>query len=94
MAYGDVLTVAVAVLKQPSGKVYDILEVPAVSALTTPVALTTDATKGEEDAHTPPVDALSNVVLLPVHNDSVPSIGPGCGFTVTMAVLLHPGKFS
>lgn len=60
---GEELTVMSCVRKQPVGIIYEITDVPAVSAVTTPVAPSIDAMAGEELTHEPPVERLFSVAV-------------------------------
>jgi len=84
------LTVTDAVVKQPAGKVYVIVAVPAAAPVTTPVPEITDATAELLLLHEPPPVASVNVVVDPTHTASVPPIDAGAGLTVNGVVTLQP----
>jgi hypothetical protein len=44
--------------------------------------------------HSPPVDALLSIVVIPAHTFIVPVIGDGSAFTVTTYVTRHPAEFA
>jgi hypothetical protein len=81
IAEGGVLTVTIAVLRQPVGAVYDTTAVPAVTPVIIPAAEST-ATLVERELHVPPDVALLSVVVPPMQTDSVPVIVGGSEFTV------------
>lgn len=86
---GAAFTVTVTALWQPPARLYDIIEVPALNPLTTPVGPTV-ATEGFELPHAPPPGVDANVTVEPAHIVSGPLIGPGVGFTVTTATMKQP----
>jgi hypothetical protein len=55
--------------------------------VTTPVVLIV-ATDTGAILQVPPLVLLLNVMLLPEHMGKLPEIGPGAGFTVTIAVAI------
>jgi hypothetical protein len=65
-----------------------IVEVPALTPVTTPVDALTVATAVADEVHTPPEVVLVNVVVEPTHVLAVPPIeaSVGDGFTVTSNV--------
>ena len=63
---------------------------PALTAVTSPVALFTVATEPLLLLHTPPKSELPSVVLLPAQIENVPLIAPGSGLTVTTCVCWQP----
>jgi hypothetical protein len=85
MAAGGALTVKIAVAKQPLGNTYEIMVVPAESALTTPPVLIVPTARLEL-LHTPPGVACVRALVPPTHALSVPPIGEGALLTVTTVV--------
>ena len=84
MAPGPGSTVTITLAEQPEAIEYDMVVVPAVTGVTTPVAGFMAATAGELLVHVPPATTSDNVEGLPDrHKNSVPEIGAGDGFTVT-----------
>ena len=83
------VTVAVTAFTQPKPlvTVYDIVEEPADTPVTTPPALIV-ATAPLDELHTPPAVASDKVVVLPTHTVVVPVIAAttGSALTVTVAV--------
>lgn len=63
--------------------------VPAVTPVMVPLVLIV-ATDGVLLLQVPPVVVLLTVVVCPTHTCSVPAIAAGSGFTVTVAVRIHP----
>lgn len=78
-------TVTVMLLKHPPGRVYLITVVPGDTAVTFPVVDPIVATPGVPDFHVPPDGVSVITVVSPTHNRVSPTIGPGTGFTVTVA---------
>jgi hypothetical protein len=64
--------------------------VPAIKPVTTPVVASILATAITDELHVPPVDVLDKVVVPFSHTLRVPVIAAGSGFTVKLAVVLHP----
>ena len=60
-----------------------------MSPVTTPPA-ETEAIAGEMVLHVPGVATSLNGVVRPWHTARLPSIAPGSGFTVTIAVVIQP----
>src|SRR4030095_2410528 len=88
---GSGFTVTVAVTVHPPLLVYVITLVPADTPVTRPVLFTV-ATPGDADTHgfvAAGVPDPVNCVVCPIHTVSVPVI-VGSGFTVTVAVTVHP----
>jgi hypothetical protein len=88
---GCVSTVTVTVLLQPLLFVYVITLVPGFTPVTTPMLLTV-ATLVVADVHgftAAGVPEPVNVIVDPSHTVNVPVMA-GCGFTVTVVVLVHP----
>ncbi len=67
-----------------------IVAVPAVAPVTTPDDELTVAVPEALLVHTPPVGDEDNVVVDPVHTESVPDIAEGVVFTVTAFVAKQP----
>ena len=65
-------------------------EVPAASPLTFPLTLPTVATSVLLLLQAPPVVWSLSAVVAPEHTDSVPSIGGGSAFTVTVVRAVQP----
>jgi hypothetical protein len=86
MVAGVRFTVTVADEEQPP-TVYDILAVPAVTPVTTPVEEPTLATDGAPLLHVPPVVAQLTVRVVPVQIVPAPVTAAGCAFTVTVLTL-------
>jgi hypothetical protein len=86
-----VTTLVAAILPHPLVTVYDIVDVPAATPVTTP-PLPIVAIPVVTELHTPPPAALLNVVVEPRHTLAVPAMLPALGieFTVTIAVALPP----
>jgi hypothetical protein len=81
------LTVTVSALeKQPVDEVYEIVEVPTLTELTTPVDGFTEACAGLLLVHVPDASAIERVDVPPKHNDELPEIEAGVTPTVTSAV--------
>jgi hypothetical protein len=82
-----VTTTVVATEPQLLVTVYDIIDVPAVTPVTTPVALTL-ATPVDTELHTPPPAASVRFVVVVGQTVRPPVIVPafGAGFTVTTLV--------
>ena len=80
----DSVTVATATQGAPIA--YDIVVVPAETAVTTPVVEFTVATPVLLLTHVPPATELLSVVVPPLHIPSVPVIGDGPAFTVSTLV--------
>ena len=87
---GSGLTVKVVVVPHPVGSAYVIVAVLADKPETVPVLLSMVATLVALLAHVPPTVRSLSVVAEPAHTSVVPEIKPGTGFTVTIAVALHP----
>ena len=81
MAAGSGLTVNDSVDEQPL-LVFEIVVLPAVTPVTTPVEEPIVATAGLLLDHVPP-PVHANVMALPIHTESPLVIAPGVGFTVT-----------
>ena len=71
--------------KQPPGRVYVMIEVPAPVPVTNPDERMTAFTLLV--VHSPPLTASDSVKEPPTHTVPAPLIGPGDGFTVTTAIL-------
>ena len=66
------------------------MAVPAAAPVTTPDDELTLAVPEALLVHTPPVGDEDNVVVDPVHTESVPDIAEGVVFTVTALVAKQP----
>ncbi len=69
---------------------YVIVDVPADTPVTIPVADPTVATPVAELLHVPPVVALANVVVPLIHVEAVPVIAAGAATTVTIRLAADP----
>ena len=87
---GVVLTVACLVEKQPPVSVYVMFDVPDAMPVTMPEPEPTVATPVLALVQVPPEGDELNVVLAPVHTDTVPVIAAGVVLTVTGAIAKHP----
>lgn len=67
----------------PQPVVYVTITVPAPRPVTTPVGATR-ATEVAAALHTPPASELPRVIVVPTQNGTLPVIGPGTGFIVTI----------
>ena len=67
-----------------------MIDVPAVTPVTTPVPASTVALAGALLLHAPPPGDEVSVVVVPTHADSVPPIAPGADVTVTTRVATQP----
>jgi hypothetical protein len=85
---GRAITVTTAVLRQPPASVYDMVVVPALTPVTTPLVLMV-AVPVAELVQVPPVVALPRLVVLPMQVVSVPVIGV-IEPTVNTALLVQP----
>jgi hypothetical protein len=90
IAVGEFFTVTVAVAVQPAGNVYVMVVVPGFNAVTTPEVMPTVATAVLLLPHEPPPVASPRPVVGPTQRLSVPLMGAGDGFTVTVAVVEQP----
>ena len=86
---GTALTVTIELAAVPQPFEYDIVDVPAESALTTPVVPTV-ATRVLELVHTPPAVASVKFVVDPAQTISVPVIVTGAALTVTVLAVEQP----
>ena len=73
---GDGLIVTTIATPQPP-RVYEIVAVPALTPVTTPVPLTNALPVPGTELHTPPVVASVNAVVVVTHTVGVPVIGSG-----------------
>lgn len=89
-ALGSGFTVMVVVVKQPVGKVYVTVTVPADTPVNTPVVEAIDAVDVDEELQVPPPAELVSVIVEPTQTDVGPPILPGNGLTVTIAVSVQP----
>lgn len=87
---GRALTVRVAVTAHVVGRVYEIVVVPDVTPVTSPVDEFMVATAVLELAQVPPGVALLRSVVEFTHTDKVPVIGSGRGLTVMARLAVAP----
>ena len=87
---GNGLTVTTAVVWQPVGNTNMIVDVPADTPVTTPLVMPIVAMPVALLLQVPGALASVSVVVSPAHTSSVPVITAGNGFTVTIAVMIHP----
>jgi len=87
---GVAFTVITAVTKQPYVFVQVIVDVPAARPEATPVATSMDAVAGTELLHVAVGLDVVSVDVPETHILNVPVIGPGSGFTVTVAIATQP----
>lgn len=87
---GSALVVKMIVVRQPVGSVYDMLLVPAETAVSAPVTDAMVATLVVALLHVPPVVVLASVVVLPAQATSVPVIASGNGLMLTVVVRMQP----
>jgi hypothetical protein len=90
IAAGGPLTVTVTVARQPVLSVYVIIDEPVAIPVTTPDVDPMLATAVLLLFQVPPGVASLSVLVLPMHRAVVPVIGRGFGFTVAVAVTIHP----
>jgi hypothetical protein len=84
---GNGLTVTCAEITQPLADVYVMFDVPVVRPVTVPLPAPIVATDVVALFHEPPVSAsVSPVVPPPAQTVSVPPIGEGVGYIVTVVV--------
>jgi hypothetical protein len=86
IAAGSAFTVTAAVAEQPLA-VYEIVVVPAVTPVTTPLPSTV-AVPVVLLIHEPPAVVLERVVVVPAHTLVVPIMAGTAGFTVIILVAL------
>jgi hypothetical protein len=86
---GSGLTVIAFVREQPIPIVYEIVNVPAATPVTTPSVSTVPIAMSLL-LHVPPVVIVANVVVLPRHTVDAPVIVAGNWFTVTSLVISQP----
>ena len=87
---GSELTVTITdLLQDVTGNVYETMVVPTEMLVTSPVGSIV-ATPGAELAHVPPVLAVDNKVVAPIHTAGFPVNAAGCALTVTVAERTHP----
>jgi hypothetical protein len=79
------ITLTVVVTRQPL-TVYEIVAVPNVIPVTTPLVIPIDAIVVGTLVQKPPGVALLNKVVAPIHKEGEPVMGAGKGFTDTVAV--------
>lgn len=85
MEAGAALTVTTTELRQPPPVLYDMVEVPAETALTMPDALPMVATVLLLLVHEPPLPEVVSVEVAPVQSAVVPLMPPPDVLTVTTA---------
>ncbi len=90
IAAGSALTVNTAPVAHPFDKVYDIIEVPAETAATTPEELPIVATEAVALVQVPPEVVLVSVEPLPTHAANEPDMEAGKPFTVNTAPAAQP----
>ena len=90
IAEGNGLTVKIAVVIQPVGKVYVIVALPLATPVITPVPEPAVAIVISLLLQLPPTVTSLNVVVKPEQTLSVPDIDDGSGLTVIIAVILQP----
>lgn len=88
MTPGNKLTVTILVAVQLPGRVYEIVDVPEVTPVTTP-AVPTDAFPLLL-VHVPPAGRSVSVIAEPIQTDDAPEIVPGAVLTVIVVVVKHP----
>jgi hypothetical protein len=89
IAPGAAFTVTTDVAKQPPGKVYVIVDVPAPTALTTPEALMV-ATVVVALCQVPPEAVFPKEDVPPTHSPKLPEIVPGVALTVNGTLVAQP----
>jgi hypothetical protein len=90
-AEGTGLTDIGATTKQPFGKVYVIKAVPVETPVKMPEAGPIVATAALLQLHSPPVESLLHVIVLPRQTEiAAGAIGAGEGFMVTNFIAEHP----
>ncbi len=87
---GSAFIVATAVIIQPNGEVYSMVDVPVIRPDNTPVEPFIVATLVFVLTHVPPVVASVNRAAVAGHIAKVPLIAAGNGLTVTVVVTIHP----
>lgn len=87
---GNGFTVAVTDRKQPVGKTYDTIEVPAETPLIMPLVLPMRATEVLPLIQVPPMVMSVRVAVEPSHITGVPDIAAGTAFTVMTVVVRQP----
>ena len=87
IAVGVPLTVSTTVVRHPVGKVYVMVLLPAISALTIPVDVPIPATDVVPLDQLPPAGLEVTVPEVPVHNTVAPVIADGRALTVTEPVV-------
>ena len=90
MAAGSAYTVTIVLARQPVGKVYVTIAVPAETPVTTPELLPTDNIVVPEVLHVPPGDASVSVTVSPAQTCKMPLMADGKGSTIKGAVLMQP----
>jgi hypothetical protein len=85
---GSAFTVTTTVDAQPEDNEYDIVDVPAETAVTRPVLLILQ-TVSTELLHVPPDVVLVNNADVPAHNEEEPTIEAGAASTVATVVYVR-----
>ena len=80
---GHLFIVIIVLAAQPVDKVYEMVLVPGVMPVITPVPLAIVATAVFILLHVPPIDALLNVAEAPLQIDVTPVMVGGSGFIVS-----------
>jgi hypothetical protein len=88
-AAGGVFTNTIALVKQPVGSVYVMIDSPLATPVTTPVIAATLTNDGVPD-QLPPATELLSVTEVPGHILATPVIEGGLGLTVTKTTALQP----
>jgi hypothetical protein len=87
---GAAFTVATAVVKQPVGSVYVIVDVPGATPNKAPFAEPIVAMPVVLLAHVPPPVVLVSVEVAPTHTDRTPPMFGGSALTVTIRTAAQP----
>ena len=87
---GATFTVSIAVLKQPAASWYVTIVVPEDRPEIMPVMEPIVATDVLALLHVPEPGASDNIALDPAQIGAVPSMAPGCRFTVATDTVLQP----
>jgi hypothetical protein len=90
IAIGVVFTLTTLITLHAEPIVYEMMEVPAIRPVTTPVVAFTVAFVVLLLAHVPPVVVEFRVTVVPVHKVVGPVIASGSAFTVIVAVINAP----
>ena len=90
IADGNVFTVIVCAIEQPSVRVYEITDVPDETLVTTPDDTSTVATDGLVLTQLPPPIASCRLMVPVAQTAEPPVIVVGNAFTVTITVAVQP----